>query len=133
MIENVDPEDTAVLDEIDARFWCWIEGHSYAGTVNGKHLYEHEDGSAYVNSWQGDDNPCAPKYTSSWDASEAVRPKGWVLDLLETFSGKFACMMEHENGDCVRCISLAKTAALTKLHAIVQAIAKEREKNAVAA
>jgi hypothetical protein len=25
IIENVDPADTAKLDEIDARVWCWLE------------------------------------------------------------------------------------------------------------
>jgi hypothetical protein len=29
MIETVDPTDTAKLDEIDARVWCWLKGHEY--------------------------------------------------------------------------------------------------------
>jgi hypothetical protein len=73
MIETVDPADTAKLDEIDARVWCWLSDCDYGGG-------DFDNGSTFkaipkrgappffksVTLWE--------RYTRSRDALKVMRP-----------------------------------------------------------
>ena len=97
LIEEVDPKDTAKLDEIDAR------------------VYEFLDFP--------DSNIGCPEYTRSRDALKAIRPEGWrVFNLSEGTMFEFD--LGKTNARVFR--GLAITEELAELAAILQAINYER-------
>jgi hypothetical protein len=132
LIETVDPNDTAILDEIDARFWCLRNGyefHPYKARVS---LFAWEkSGNRNLKHYE-----TVPKYTRSLDACQAAMPEGWYLLLVNTDAGAtidrigfvwFACLkrLKPEEND-TQSPSLP-TAPLAWLHAIVQAMIFEME------
>lgn len=136
MIETVDPNDTAKLDEIDARFWCWINGHNflYRGKEkwpsmqdfigsNRDNFYvrhganEKQSGFDYV-----------PTYTRSRDQLKQIRPDGWkFLMCLKPIERQWQCSMYDPQHDGIYSQSpMLHTEELAELHAIIQAIEYER-------
>lgn len=133
MIENVSPDDTAALDEIDARVWCWLKGI----TEEGNFTVSHNKGTVYYrhNDWPKDARTILhhtfmhPQYTRSRDALKSIRPEGWWFDInydeynanAYTVRGK---LIEFE----VVYSAPLPTEELAELHAIINAIQHERDK-----
>lgn len=144
MIETVDPADTAKLDEIDARVWCWMKGHDPELLV-----YElNQDGEAISEDRKQEfwkeyplknvQNPFAVyssyRYTRSRDALKAIRPEGWTIEIYNGVDGNHArifdikTLLDPSRGDDFSFESPLRlpTEELAELHAIIQAIAYER-------
>jgi len=74
MIEAVDKDDVDTLDEIDARFWCLVNGYEFSKCVEGiiyKYVYEIEP---------DDFDFSETEYTRSRDALKGARLDGWYYD-----------------------------------------------------
>lgn len=134
MIESCNNQDnrdnTDLLDEIDARFWCLLNGVEYIGTVNNNHMYRGVD-------WQGlecgqhcgdlvIDDIIVPQYTRSRDALKAIRPEGFNFDIecattppVYSYGWQATAWLKdmrmHES-------PILPTEELAELHAIIQAI-----------
>lgn len=125
MIEEVSPDDTKTLDDIDIRTFLFLT----------KHLAPHP------KFWDEDDNKnveCikklemkVPKYTRSRDALKSIRPEGWTWVANTQDEG---CHFNYysPNPNHMRRLSRVMpseyfpTEELAELHAIIQAIAYER-------
>lgn len=129
LIENVDPTDTAAMDDIDRKTHIYVRKLKF---YKGETLNKRQHGS-----W--------PTYTRSRDALKSIRPEGWVfyiwqghmLEYLitekhsycegrkfrtnEIVDGEFTC-----NGHLVKSARLP-TEELAELYAIISAIQWERE------
>lgn len=138
MIEEVDPADTAKLDEIDARVWCWLNGyiyipHNYSDTWNYRYKPDEKfEGYICGSLGTGED---AQKYTRSRDALKAIRPDGWLMN--EIFEYKEVASLGTRHSwhvglikkfpeEAVESPGLMPTEELAELHAIIQAIEWER-------
>lgn len=148
LIEEVDPSDTAKLDEIDARVWCWINGIEFKKPLLTKNL---RDGGMRVFAYrtsigdistymtprppEGKEWKCRHrlKYTRRRDALKAIRPNGYysyaqpVTDYGEKSVGlEFigTCTSNYHSFDTLD-IDI-DTEELAELHAIIQAITYER-------
>lgn len=127
MIEEVSPNDTAKLDEIDARVWCWLNSKTYLGTrivtVEDRmfRYVEHQYEDGYINS---------PQYTRSRDALKAIRPEGWdFIDVSGGFNhNAWTCQINMGAFTTIKCT--IPTEELAELHAILQAIDYERSREA---
>ena len=102
LIRTVDPNDKAGCDELNARFWCFVEKLKYAGLKNSnteiypifKHCYwsERYEAEAYVPMPY-----CA--YTRSLDALKAVQ-EAELGDDLRVYQlgmdkhGRYGCHIE---------------------------------------
>lgn len=136
MLAAVDPSDTAKLDEIDARVWCWLNNYEflYMEPMNVMRIDFHarstENGQGYRNPTHN-----VPLCTRSRDALKAIRPEGWVFGLAyrptngEWVFGSFkpesigkATWIDDNWDD----FSEGKTEELAELGAVIQAIAYER-------
>lgn len=143
MIEAVDPDDTAKLDEIDARAWCFRHGHSYLGENAGSDfpvMYGHIGGyDTAAKRWT------IPQVTRSRDALKAIRPEGWFFSIeiagprgyIALAAQPVGCgkpafrsppkFHQNEMGQYTGTSgSILPTEELAELHAIIQAIAHER-------
>lgn len=121
LIEEVDPNDTAKLDEIDARVWCYIHGERYAFN---EALSEHGFNNGYggITSTKARK---ARKYTRSRDALKAIRPDGfWPIKLYKDCN---VFRFELTNGSRIASSAWLETEELAELHAIIQAIFWDRE------
>jgi len=110
MIEEVDPADTAKLDEIDARVCDFIE----PGSVK-----RHKKYSLFG----------VPACTRSRDALKAIRPpyKHIYMTIEKDDSDLWYCVIENAGAtDYVFTSPNLITEELAELHAIIQAIAYER-------
>jgi len=124
MIEEVDPSDTAKLDEIDARVWCYLglsaepfKKLKYSSFI-GRYWYDHS-----IN-----DKGCRqipPFYTRSRDALKAIRPDGWYIDINE-YEKTTAFLTEFGGGFRQTKKVELPTEELAELHAILQALAYDR-------
>lgn len=129
MIEAMKPDDTAALDEIDARVWCYLNGYLYLRKQLDYHVYSFGD-DLECFLYQSRDR----EYTRSRDALKAVRPEGWRLEIQHVRSlskagtTKWYSSLISPCGDYeVNCGPML-TEELAELHAIIQAIAYERSK-----
>lgn len=105
LIEEVDPKDTAKLDEIDARVWCYLNNQDQESTEFG------------VPRWMYAVR--SKPYTRSRDALKAIRPEGWrVFNLSE--GDMFEFDLGKTNARVFR--GQAITEELAELAAIIQAI-----------
>lgn len=153
LIENVDPSDTATLDEIDARVSLWLDGHSFKHSGVDKYENEYIDylhsngqdirlwGSSYA---RGD----MLEYTRSRDALKAIRPEGYswfCLDHKDTtedwecridFTPQSKPLWEKTWGRLLKKVPnplvqvfspTLPTEELAELHAIIQAIQWSRD------
>ena len=132
MIEEADPKDTDTLDEIDARFWCWLGVQGFASgreriDLSFDMLSKIPDGYAYINNFNN--RKLAPKYTRSRDELKAIRPERWVVVIKEIIKrGGWVCSLRHLNTLYLVNNLAAATEELAELHAIIQAIDYERKK-----
>lgn len=123
LIEEVDPADTAKLDEIDARVWCWLRKDEEFKQFEGSWI-RCQSGMKYLKPFG------SAKYTRSRDQIKAIRPEGWAFDM-GGFSGGEAFYEIHkidENGNPKHTIftPVMGVEELAELHAIIQAEAYER-------
>lgn len=126
MIEEVSPDDTAKLDEIDARVCCYIENRSFdkfdyakSAPLEGRHLVFWADGKR-THSFM--------LYTRSRDAIKTIRPNslGWCKTTYNKMHGN--ALSDYSCYDIPLSSSpVLPTEELAELHAILQAIAYERE------
>ncbi len=119
MIEAVDPSDTAKLDEIDARVYVYVWGTSTSCEFGVCHWL--------IGSGAGD-LFAADEFTRSRDALKTIRPAGWWI---ETSNSPY-CKIEKppERSPWKSTVFYAPQVAteeLAELHAIIQAIAYERQ------
>ncbi len=139
MIESVDPADTAKLDEIDARVWCYLNEKTFIGkdssgfyvwdSSNDFRFKEVIDGKITQASKSicGDGGhsfcpePVVKKYTRSRDTLKAIRPEGWEWDMMWNETVQY-----YGAGSGFEVWSPANpalpTEELAELHAIIQAI-----------
>lgn len=118
MIEEVSPDDTAKLDEIDARTDAYVSQRPYNGMVE-KQTYATIDKEE--ECWW-----IPPQYTHSRDALKVIRPKGWIVGTIMQGEDGWSCHLYlNENAHSV--LYGLPTEELAELHAIIQAIAYERE------
>lgn len=158
MIKEVSPDDTAKLDEIDARtheylgYWSWwiskhdcfkiaikgSDGPDFSFPSHGFYSgYCPETGKKKKIPKQF---PYAdvkyeigcPEYTRSRDALKAVRPEWYFIraggDWRST--GEFYCLIYSTQVVPQFYVDHAPTEELAELHAIIQAIAYERKQDA---
>lgn len=132
MIEAVDPADSAKLDEIDARVFCFLP------TPNGlppmKFVRMFGDGYCFsAIPAGGREAPYAlpnPRYTRSRDALKAIRPEGWIMGICFKIQANGYCAglyrLSAENDIAEEHSEPLPTEELAELHAILQAIEYER-------
>lgn len=126
MIENVDPNDTNTLDEIDARVWCYNKGYAFDGIEKKgsymKIFYQDNEGSQVVRGFMH--NP-APEYTRSRDALKGIRPDGWVYFVsCDGLSNCAAAIIKEIK--LTRKSPELPTEELAELHVIIQAVKWDR-------
>lgn len=150
MIETVDFEDTrcgAVLDEIDARVWCWLNGHEVKEIC--------DDGIIYISRWvncrgtkiedrrkrkypKTNINKRFCAYTRSRDALKAIRPKQVSVTITAYIPLRHASCTANlwsklEAGPFSEHWTFKSPEMdieeLAELHAILQAIAHERSRS----
>lgn len=135
MIEDVAPTDKAVLDEIDARFWCWVHGNTFKRMVD-----EHDDHGFGIFETTGTASSGLYRiikerqFTRSRDALKAIRPKEWYFSLFSPHPANtqkmYNCSISTliENAKTLYTTHSARlpTEELAELHAIIQAIGYER-------
>jgi len=136
MIESVDPSDTAKLDEIDARVWCYLESHTFA-CIKWDRIFVLDEHQCEIEKFNG---ICTLKFTRSRDALKAIRPEGWQYCMEHSPAIGFQCTLQDKMGSPDNPPNIFKspwykagsggrtglTEELAELHAILQAIAHER-------
>lgn len=136
MIEEVDPNDTAKLDEIDfdvCMFVYRLKRHTFHPTIKTNDEYKGKFGSSWATDKNGDviPNSCAnhstwPEFTRSRDASKSIRPRNYVLKN-ETCTDEWACVeLSGVDIEINFKTPVLPNEYLAELHAIIQAIAYER-------
>ncbi len=122
LIETVDPSDSAKLDEIDARVWCWMNSNTY------DYCFRNNANELVAKTPEENVVTNIPLYTRSRDALKAIRPEGWYF-----FCNPKWCIAETKKYDDYTGNKLifesspyCKTEELAELHAIIQAIDYER-------
>ena len=119
MIESVSPDDSKALDEIDARVWCYLNEYLFHHMAYGTPYYTASSVGRY----------CREEYTRSRDALKAIRPENWTFDIYNTVQNGSNCEGQYMKEDDIviyRMSPRLKTEELVELHAILQAIAYER-------
>lgn len=139
LIENVDPEDSAALGEIDARVWCWLEGYKYIGEYEierGPNIagnfrkepcfkYSGKEGEEHTQEYFHFYCEMPHAYTSSRDALKSIRPQGWYFIIKHCYLEK-DYWAQCTNTDQIFTADGFPTEELAELHAIIQAIEYER-------
>lgn len=122
MIEEVDPSDTATLDEIDARFWCYrTNAGRYIGINSISRFITVDYGMGHEITLVG-----CPHYTRSFDCTYAKVPDGYEI-LINQFDDGFTVDFSNEDylitdNEHVK----LPTVFLALLHSVIQLIAFER-------
>lgn len=127
LIESVDPTNTAKLDEIDARVWCWLRKDEEFKQFEGSWI-RCQSGMKYLRPLN------SSEYTRSRDALKAIRPEGWNLcsQMIGSDFAVFKGWFFAAYGEGVKFVSAScKTEELAELHAIIQAIDYERTQKSV--
>ena len=123
MIDGVDPSDTAKLDEIDARFWCYLNKWKFAGIHKGVIFTKDEETQCEITTGT---THAGYKYTRSRDALKAIR-EGRYIEVKQARDGKWKCWVMVKPGRLFSAYKWLPTEELAELHAIIQAISYERE------
>jgi hypothetical protein len=125
MIETVDPQDTAKLDEIDARVWCYIQNATFLEMGYG--------GTTFRCSYEGRKIHCGvdQKYTRSRDTLKVIRPDETAPIKLFTDGHVIRFELLKKGKPWAGNHNIAQSAwlpteELAELHAIIQAIEYER-------
>lgn len=125
MIEEVDPSDTAKLDEIDARVWCLSHEARFKKMLSTPKYYKHGYFSYYQGSVWGSKMVYPPiQYTRSRNALKAIRPEGWKRIIIQGFPCSGWTVEIYDGAGTPN----LPTEELAELHAIIQAIEYERTK-----
>lgn len=122
LIETVDPSDTAKLDEIDARVWCWINTVEFVKLrrPGGQKGYEIPRYAARLGGSLCDRYITKSEiYTRSRDALKSIRPEGLTLEV----ESRGIARARHI-GRFFKIV--LRDECLAELHAIIQAIEYER-------
>jgi len=132
LIESVDPNDTAKMDEIDARISFFIDCErkwKFDRIQNGLVYYASEFGGTYL---LGNGIYSGPKYTRSRDALKAIRPEGWEYTMFQ-LNVHWRCKLRPPNGSSIRDVTsiLQRTEELAELDAVIQAIEYERTQGGI--
>ena len=126
MIEEVSPDDTAKLDEIDARVTVWLEGYDWGSSQ----AYMKNQSVLEFYSEEGlEHRYYISHYTRSRDALKQIRPEGFLLREFQDVNGKWQAGLYKPSEAFVGTSSLRlwlPTEELAELHAIIQAIEYER-------
>ncbi len=125
MIEEVDPNDTEKMDEIDARVWVMLNRFNFNEMfLSGGSLFLNMVAAAKGDSIE------VPKYTRSRDGLKAVRPEGWYLEcgfeISEYGNVGYTCQPWFSSMSPIATYDEFPTEELAELYAIIQAIAYER-------
>lgn len=129
LIENVDPNDSNALDEIDARAWCFINKQGKP-VYKDKKIYNLGEEEVVRGGWTIEDAKknvfFIPRFTRSRDALKSIRPKGWDINVNYWADNNCTAVYGKKS-------SLIQTSAVTEelaeLHAIIKAIDYERNNN----
>lgn len=134
MIEGVDVKDTDTLDEIDARFWCFLNNEG-TPEFKQKTTYTLGGGEVTRGGWGINDTKepvwFLTEYTRSLDALHEVMPDGWYMSGGGYNNvGKFWTfkIFTWSNNETIYSRPLP-TMHLAWLHAIIQAYIWEIENN----
>lgn len=121
MIETVSPDDTAKLDEIDARVDCYKWGYDFhdVNSVEGCFVSYFHKGPLPEDKYGN----LSQKYTRSRDALKAIRPEGWWFGICGAYWCDFGKKLDERKPT-----PELPTEELAELHAIIQAIEYERTK-----
>lgn len=115
LIENVDPADSAAMDEIDREAWYYITRPKKEDQIRKGYVFR----------------PAAPKYTRSRDALKAIRPEGWLFTVGILSYDRIISMGHRPNEGYADKYTVASeelpTEELAELHAIISAIEWERQ------
>lgn len=156
MIENVDPDDTNALDEIDARVWCWLNCMEFISFGKVKFTFQEVDTTdpkapvVKYNEMESTFKDVLDKsyagnffqYTRSRDALKAIRPESeWCYKLCMGPTGKawFEIYMAFDSDKYPSTFGegfkspVLPTEELAELHAIIQSITYDTEDEACAA
>lgn len=121
LIEKVDPTDTAKLDEIDARVYLFLNPSAWEA-------FERSSASGKpVISVTATEKVTAPEYTRSRDALKEIRPEGWGILIRQTPEGNDCFIHRFDLSVGNKNIHRMPTEELAELHAIIQAVAYDRE------
>lgn len=133
MIETVDPDDTAKLDEIDARVHCYLASCKYAG-MNTYYVFR-LDASTQCEEHEIRIEDLT-KYTRSRDALKAIRPEEYFITVrgqetlgfvAQVWTSKNKTEAGYAGGFMSEPpVKELPTEELAELHAIIQAIEHER-------
>lgn len=125
MIEEVDPADTAKLDEIDARVMCLLEGWEFKDYFKRYNC----DGTQAFTLDENETLFCL-HYTRSRDALKAIRPEGWSFQRMYSFADGTTQLCLHKVIEgCEKAYTASRllpTEELAELHAVIQAIDRDR-------
>lgn len=126
MVETVSPDDTAKLDEIDARVLCYLNNWEFK-QFEGSWI-RCVGGYKFLRS-----NDCfyrSREYTRSRDALKQIRPEGWEFNIERianpTQRFKYQCIAFRPGSLIELTENAGPTEELAELHAIIQAIKFER-------
>jgi hypothetical protein len=131
MIETVDPADTAKLNEIDARVWCWVHGDDFVeirtaqcGTPEVRYYGDSVRGREITS----DALFAIPNYRGSRNMLKVIRPLGHTIRVEgcnDKRCGDFVAELYNNtvdwSPDWIASPRLP-TEELAELHAIIQAI-----------
>jgi hypothetical protein len=123
LIETVDPNDTAKLDEIDARVWCVLNSEQFVCMSLSEPAFV--CGSSHYASCDKNLSEI-PSYTRSRDALKQIRPEGWYYEGGSGYAlmwGPHADTPPYERPELY---GSGRTEELLELHAIISAIEYER-------
>ena len=126
LIENVDKDDTATLDEIDARVWCWQASKEYAGQDTlGNHVYKERADCLPMVGCGSFANGDLKQFTRSIDAQEQIDTEGWMIYIRQWQAGWIGGM---DFSDVHFHTQALPTEPLARLHAKLQVVEYERGK-----
>jgi len=141
MIEQVSPDDTAKLDEIDARVWCYLNKETFTGGyVETNFIYNYHTKENKGGYLLDEDEH---RLTRSRDALKAIRPESCeFIQVMQNNIGNAYCQLNLDGSEFQtpfgdkndapnHCASgWLPTEELAELHAIIQAIAYKRNQDA---
>lgn len=124
LIETVEPADIAKLDEIDARIWCYLNGHKFAFTKWDR-VFIIDENQCEIEKLNG---LCTLGYTRSRDALKAIRPEGYfsIIRQHTEYTEVNSMLGVVGKGYGLFCTKPLPTEELAELHAIIQAVTYAR-------
>lgn len=131
LIETVTPDDTEMLDEIDARFWCLLNGHKFKRMLNKPYRNQDAPYSFYKSNGEWDKRVVSGtiQFTRSFDACQAAMPEGWgIIEMGFMKDGRAYCVLCNEDGAYISSAE-EHSLPLAFLSAIIEAMIWAMENN----